>query len=78
MNAAPSALLQAPAWSVIPDMPRHIPQRVMALHAGAFLRPPFSRIEQYHLNYISFIHTVNGVLHLAKDGRIIYAANTLS
>lgn len=29
-------LPQASAWSVIPDMRTHIPQRAMALHAGAF------------------------------------------
>jgi len=66
-------LPQAPAWSVIPDMPRHIPQRAMALHAGAFLR-----LERSQQKSISLIHGMNGSPWPLSFMRIPYASNTLS
>lgn len=66
-------LPQASAWSVIPDMRTHIPQRAMALHAGAFLRWKYSE-----KNPISPIHGMNGDYYRLFFMRIPYASNTLS
>jgi hypothetical protein len=66
-------LRQASAWSVIPDMRTHIPQRAMALHAGAFLRWEYSE-----KNPISPIHGMNGDYYWLFFMRIPYASNTLS
>jgi hypothetical protein len=65
-------LTQAPAWSVIPDMPRHIPQRAMALHAGAFLR-----LQCPQRKSISLIHGMNGRLWRLSFMRIPYVSNAL-